>query len=573
VSAASALTYLAAKSACNRLWVAARRLRNPRQALPLVLGLVWVAGLILYQWVFARHVVRSAASSLGVWSPSGMAWFAELGTLGLLLISTAFTWLWGSNGAALRFTNAEIQMLFPAPLTRRQLVNFRLARDAAACLVPVVVVVLLFGRGDAASQAIRVLGGWITLTTFSLHSMGASLTRVSIAQHGVSGLRRRLLTLGVAALVLVAAAVGLWRAPALSAFPFSPAGVEAWTRTLLGTAPLAWALYPIRVSLGLAFSQESIAVTLPGALMVLAVHYLWVIRSDAAFEDAAVDAARSSVRRLHTLKQGIRLGSSRRGRLRLAAIGRPEVALLWKATIRITRFVSIQTLAFVISLGIAGITAVVTTFLLGNRDPGFLAILCVFFQAVVVLCGPMLVKDGVQPDVAHLEILRSLPLRGRQIIVGELAMPALVLTAAQWILLVPATLVRSPIMPRQIAGRLAVGAALAIMGPVIMASALLARRALMVVVPAWMPREGDAPISLSRSGVGVASMLAGFLAEIATLLVVALGGGGVLYLLWPVLGLLGAPIAALVAAAVVTAGLALAVTVIGEGFDRIEPEP
>ncbi len=571
MSAISALSFLIAASARNRLRAAARRMRSPRHAVAMVLGGAWLGFMVLQQLVVLRQIERAGSPGpIGGWPAGRVAWFVELGLLTLLLLGVALTWALGRDGA-LGFTEAEIQLLFPAPLKRRQLVNYKVAQGALASLVMAVVLVIVFGRGGPVTRAIRILGGWTALTTIGLHGMGASLTRATLVQHGVSGLRKRIITLAVAALLVTAAGVGAWRAPGLDSFADGAAGLEAWTRALVGTAPLSWALYPLRVSLEVAFSPGTLLLALPGALAVLAVHYLWVMSSDAAFEEAAVDAARRATRAMEVVQRGLRVGRHKLGWLRLDSAGRPEFAFLWKAMVRATRFVSVRALSFTVSMALVAIVFLVMARLSGDR--WLLGVGGLVCYAMVLVAGPLFVNPGLDKDVTYLEVLRALPVRGSQVVVGELATPALALTAAQWILLVPVVLGGSiPVMPGHLAGRLAVGATLGIVGPLLTTAALLARTLLVVIYPGWFSVQGAAPASLSRSGVGVVSFMLGTLAELGAALVIALAGGAVLYLLWPTLGYWAAPLAGLVAAVVCIMALALAATLVGRVFESIEPE-
>ena len=67
------------------------------------------------------------------------------------------------------------------------------------------------------------------------------------------------------------------------------------------------------------------------ALAILAANYVWVLRSDAAFEEAS--AAHAEKRASESRRPG---GRQRRGRtpFTLAAAGPPETAVLWKNLIR-----------------------------------------------------------------------------------------------------------------------------------------------------------------------------------------------------------------------------------------------
>jgi hypothetical protein len=566
VSATSAFSFLLAASARNRLRAAFRRFRSPRHAVAMVLGGAWVA-FILFQQLFVARTVGHVA---GGWAPGRVAWFVELGMLAVVLLAVALTWLW-KRGDALPFTDSEIQLLFPAPLTRRQLVNYKVVGNAIAGLVLVVSVVILFGRGDIVGRARGVLGGWMALTTLTLHGMGAGFTRATLAQHGLSGLRRRIITLAVGVSVIAAVVIGAWRAPGLDAFPDGPAGVEAWTRALASTAPLSWALHPFRASLDVAFGLRPLGHALPAAVAILALHYLWVVRSDAAFEDAAVAAARRAARQTLVLQRGISLGTRRRAWLRLAPTGRPELAFLWKEFVRKTRFISIQELMLGLLFVIFGIVGWAVGHQSGSS--GVMGVLGLFCYALVLLWGPSMVSPGLRGDVGYLETIRSLPVRGRHVIVGELAMPVLALTLAQFALLVPVIFDPSPLVPAQASARAAVAAALAIVGPVLTAAALLGRGALVVIYPGWAGGQDTTPVSLPRTGVRVAGFIIGVGAQLAAALVVALAGGIVLAMLWPLFGFFAAPIGAFVGGAAAVGALAVAVVLLGAAFERIDPEP
>ena len=71
------------------------------------------------------------------WSPELIGWhrqagFELLSTCALALF-TAKWWLLGSTNSALAFTPAEVQLLFPAPIRRRTLVLYKIARPSWLC--------------------------------------------------------------------------------------------------------------------------------------------------------------------------------------------------------------------------------------------------------------------------------------------------------------------------------------------------------------------------------------------------------------------------------------------------------
>lgn len=282
-SAVRALLYLYQRSFRNRMRQQLHRLRNPRYVVAVLLG-------ALYVWWFLLRNATIGTAPIGRFLGSEIT--LTVGST-LLLLAAARWWLFGSDRGALAFTPAEIQFLFPAPLTRRGLIHTKLLRLQFAILLNTLIFTVLL-RGDPGSLASwqRALGLWILFSTLSLHRLGASIVRTSALEHGRAGARRGLLpTLcfgGVLAL-LVAGLIG--QLPALR--QGSAEGVIPLIKgiaTALTTPLPSYALGPARLLL------EPIAhagtgawmLAIGPALLVLALHYGWVLRLDRAFEEAAI---------------------------------------------------------------------------------------------------------------------------------------------------------------------------------------------------------------------------------------------------------------------------------------------
>jgi ABC-2 type transport system permease protein len=105
------LWYLAGRSTRNRLVRQLRRLRTPRYALALLLGLA-------YLWYIGVKQ-RPGSGPTGV-SPGTVELLAAAGVTAVLL----WTWIFGADRRALAFSRAEVTWLFPAPVTRRQLIQY-----------------------------------------------------------------------------------------------------------------------------------------------------------------------------------------------------------------------------------------------------------------------------------------------------------------------------------------------------------------------------------------------------------------------------------------------------------------
>ncbi|HKV50547.1 MAG TPA: hypothetical protein VJO52_05035, partial [Gemmatimonadaceae bacterium] len=275
----AALAWLIARGVVNRTVRRARRARQPRYALALLVG-------IAYFW-FIAHPRRGASFTVG--GPDSTAYLVY--ALGLAVLVASW-WLFGSDEVALNFSVAEVQLLFPAPLIRRQLVAFKLLQAQILILPSVLFSLVILGRASG-SIAERAVSLWIIYTTLYLHRVGASLVRESAAEHGALGVRRHL---GAIIVVAAAAVAVVWgvstQIPALRAG--IAAGNTLGVAVVVLHAPTSKAvLYPFRLLLAPAFAPslgDWLRALWP-ALLLVAAHVIWVLRTDAAFEEAAAASA------------------------------------------------------------------------------------------------------------------------------------------------------------------------------------------------------------------------------------------------------------------------------------------
>ena len=194
-----ALVYLTVCSMKNRAWRRLRRLREPRY----LLGTA--AGLFYFYSVFFRPRRGSPA---GLWSRMVAGESLELVGAVLLFVVAAIAWVWpGSGKPALAFSRAEVQFLFPAPLTRRRLIVYRVLRSQIAAFGGSAIMTLLLRPGSLASGWTFFLGMSLLMATLNLHMIGVSLSRESLGRHGLAGLTRQWLPVAAVLAVLAAMAV------------------------------------------------------------------------------------------------------------------------------------------------------------------------------------------------------------------------------------------------------------------------------------------------------------------------------------------------------------------------------
>jgi len=197
----------------------------------------------------------------------------------------------------------------------------------------------------------------------------------------------------------------------------------------------------------------------------------------------------------------------------------------------------------------------------------------------LMIVGPMFMRRGLSQTLSHLDILKAYPLRGWQIVLGEMLSPMVVMTFAQWLLL----LVAAESFGRgdnalMSAGGIGVGViGIAFVAPPLCGLMLCLPYAGLLYFPAWSEAAGSHGGGIEVMGQRMiffgAYLIALFLALIpATLL------GTITFLLGNWLSSLPIAIAltALVGGAVLCAELAAAIAWLGdrmESFDLAQEMP
>src|SRR2546426_4098990 len=241
-----ALIYLQMQSIKNRLRMRLRRLKKPKYLAGAAVG-----GAYFYFFFFRNLFVgrRSAAAAADTASPETLLLLELVGALALFLMVLS-AWIFPHERAALAFTEAEIAFLFPAPVTRRTLIHFKLLRSQIAILFTTLLLTLItrrFGGGGAAW--IRAAGWWLILSTLNLHTLAASFARTRLLERGVSNWRRRIAVLSALTALLAAAALWVGRAvPAPEASDFANLDtIKYYIRHALESGPAFYVLYPFRL--------------------------------------------------------------------------------------------------------------------------------------------------------------------------------------------------------------------------------------------------------------------------------------------------------------------------------------
>ena len=563
-----AFLYLTACSLKNRLRRRLQRLREPRYVVGLLVGLLY-----FYVAFFRRSGRRRA--------PAGASAVAALAApvqfLGsLALFATAvLAWLWPGGRPPLPFTRAEVQFLFTAPVTRRQLVHYMLWRSQVAILIGSAVASLFLRPGSLAAGWTLVAGIWVVLMTLRLHLIGVALRRLSLASHGARGLARQWLPLAVvvgAVAVLAATVVGAW--PALSSLADADA-VFAGLQRLAGQGAAAVVLWPfhVLVRLPLSASSPEFLRALPPALALLAVNYIWVLRSDAAFEEASAEHAEEQAHTRTAARAAVKGAAATP--FTLAPGGPPETAILWKNLILVGRYLSLRTLLR--ALPILVVVGLVARSQEAGGVAGAIGTAALPLAAVAVLLGPQMARNDLRQDLARLPLLKTWPVRGAALIRGEVLAPTVVVTGAAWLFLLTAALFGAGPRPETGepaafgASRASLFAAAFVLAPAVVLAQVVVQNGLVVLLPAWASVGAARARGIDATGQRLL-MLAGMLFALGVSLVPGVAAAGAFaFLAYQATGVVLVLIPALIVAAVVAGECWLAVEGLGRVLDRTDP--
>ena len=568
---------------CTYKNMAVSRLRRLRQPKYLVSALV---GLAYFYFFLGRQFFSPGRSHTRLPQVIDPGFFplAEVGFAVLLLVVVLLPWLWPGGGGGILFTEAEIQFLFPAPVSRRSLLRLRLAKAQLGILFGVFVSVLFFGRGQFFPHtSFLLVSFWLVYSFLSCYNMAASLAKRSLIEHGVSGLRRQAWVLGLIALTLASIAVWLkWfipTPPLLEKVTLQEA--LRWVSAAAESGPAFIFLWPFRTLLHPAFSPNTgtFFLRLLPALAVLAVVYLWLIRSDARFEEASIERAEKVARKLEAVRAGRlpvkppRTGKARRAPFALASQGSPHVALFWKNLISAGGFhARIRIFVLVPLLVMIGLSVFDQE---GERQavPTVIGLTTGALACFFTILGPLMVRDDLRNDLLQVDLIKTYPISGQSVVIGEVLAPAVILALMEWTLIfisaaVLPSLDKTRLLPMH---RFAFGLGAAILFPCITLIGLLIQNTAALLFPGWMQLGKAQQRGIEATGQRLITMVATAVLLVLAALPPVMAFAAAFFLGHWLIGLAVILMAALMAALVILAEAWIAVIWMGHLFDRFDP--
>jgi hypothetical protein len=312
---------------------------------------------------------------------------------------------------------------------------------------------------------------------------------------------------------------------------------------------------------------------------VITLHYLWVVQTAVAFEDASVEYAQKRGARIAAWRSGHRrvtasAPKARPGPFRLASHGRPELAFLWKNLLSTWQYFTLRTLLICAALILGGCLWIGTHPVGRGLLPGA-GFMALFFGAYALVIGPQFARQDIRSDLPHADVLKTYPLAGWQIVLGELLTPVAILTGVLWLVLLTIILA---LAPAQLGAtwltpplRIAAGAGIAVIIPVLATVQLLVPNAAALLFPAWFQmsrgRGGGPEVFGQRMIFFFAQLLTMILALVPAVLV---AGTLVFVLQWWTGPVIAVTIATVAVWIVLAAEVWCGVWWLGERFDQLD---
>lgn len=430
-----ALLFLLARSVRGRLLRAVRLVRQPKYLIGLLTTLGWMS-LWMLPWVRDRNHQPGLSSFSDTVGQVVPAIIALLG-LFLALVATLW-WLWPFGKPNIGLKEAELQLLLPSPLARRDIIRFAMLKSQPPILFGCVMMTI-FARIGSWQYALQYfLALWFALTIWDLHAKGKRLWLGRQRELPGPEAARRWGVL-VAGLVLFWAAIG-WGLLAIDwgelasgdglngfleavnrqreRFAITPGG---WALT-----PFVWLVTPLLINLSSPGVGERL-LSFVGPLALLAVHERWVARSQTRFEEATLEAARRKTREVKGLARQARKSKRERMRapFRLAPSGAPEVAVFWKNLILTRRTPWTIQLATILGIALA-----VALYCLAAPVPDWAFTWPLAAAMVMMVFLPMIgagaFRNDFRADLTKVEAIRPWPVRGWKLVAAEVLSPATV---------------------------------------------------------------------------------------------------------------------------------------------------
>ena len=396
-----------------------RNATSPRRAVFLIIGLgtmmLWFGSVIASQFGLAHAQVDKLATI------TRFRQIAPLALCGICLLTIVSS----ATDRAIAFTAGEVDILFPGPFTRRNLLAFKLLKSGIGAMVTSLLVTIpmaSYGHSLPASY----VGVFLSLLFVQLFSTAGVLLGQTLGQRFYRYLRNAVI------IALLAGAAIVTRSTLQQIGGID--GLLRFSETDLGQAilrpfqPFALAISAGSVSEFLLSAGEAVAIDL-GLVAV-------VMMLDANYLEAAMGASQRRYAQIQRIRGGQLIQSRIKGSVnwtlpRLPFLGGVGPIVWRQATSAARSARGLLTVLLIIAIGAGPAVASI-----GATVNPAKVLFPALVWATVLLSG--LMKYDFRGDLDHFDALKSMPLRSAPLAIGQLIVPTIVLTSFHVIALVGA---------------------------------------------------------------------------------------------------------------------------------------
>jgi len=341
----------------------------------------------------------------------------------------------------LRFNHTETEFFFASPLTRRQVVLFKLLNIQKLSLLGVIPLTVVSPVVFESLSSLRMLPGLLVVVTLLV--MSYFLLRYFISYCAMVGH----LYISRVVLLAVIGAIGYngWQVVTEARTIFSDLSKFNQTPAFeLFSAPIDWLIAPVISDSWVGFGQTVwmpllLCIGLIGLFFSRKFHF-------ALFESKVAGAGRSQQQPTQTNAAVPEKASQKTARTapKMAAIGPQYKAVVWKS---IMADPMLRSPVKCLSIAVALVAMVALSgaplpmwarFVVGTVEVSFLVSL--------FLIGPWLFRGGLRRDMPYLDLLKSMPISAWQLIFGGMVIPVVATFMLLVLLGVSLVLVLSPPM-------------------------------------------------------------------------------------------------------------------------------
>ena len=355
----------------------------------------------------------------------------------------------------------------------------------------------------------------------------------------------------------------------------SPPELLEFVQKIAQSGPVWYALMPFRFFVNPAFASAlpDFVLSLIPPLLMLFLVYAWARYGSVEFQEAAVGIPAATAVSLQPAPDGKKERQVRRsGRtlFRLSPQGSAWVAIYWKNIMLAGGVNSRRTVPAIAAITLfcvlmAGASGEQMSIIFGATAMGLVGFITVL--------GPIVFREDLRADLKNMDLLKTYPIPGRAIVLGEALAPATVLAVIEWALVLISAALLGNIGGNswRASDRVAVGIGAALLLPCISLIGVLVQNATALLLPGWVQVERDQQRGIEAMGQRLIASISTVLFLLIAAVPAALVFAAVFFVGYGILGMAIIPPASMLACVALLLEGAAAILWLGTLFDRFDP--